>query len=105
MKTKLGIIFLCLMLAAGFILIGNLTARPTVHAQVEQQTAAKADEPQAIEPQDIVVVTCRPDDLADEIHKLNKLGHRVTSTDIQVVGDRVMIVLFSETPESEEEKQ
>lgn len=103
MNTK-WIVVLCLLLAS--LAAGvNLINRPTVRAQVEEQQPKEEakEEPQAVAAQAVIAVVCRPEQLAEEIHKLNKQGQAVSKEDVQVVGDKVMIFIMVGT-ESQEER-
>lgn len=104
MKAKLQIIalvFLVAFLSAGGALIIQSPARAQVEEQQPKEEAK--EEPQAIAAQAVIVITCKPEQLVEEIHRLNKLGQAVTKEDVQVVGDKVMIFIMVGT-ESQEER-
>jgi hypothetical protein len=95
---KLSKLLLCLILAVTFAVsfIPHFPAR----AQVEEQQPK--EEPQAIAAQAVITVVCQPEQLAEEIHKLNKQGISITKEDVQVVGDKVMIFIMVGTEGQEE---
>src|SRR3977135_3765312 len=100
---KLSKLLLCLILVVTFA-VSFIPHSPT-RAQVEEQQPKDEakDDPQKIAPKAVIAVVCRPERLAEEIHKLNKQGLSVSKDDVQVVGDKVMIFIMAGT-ESQEER-
>lgn len=94
MKAKLQIIALCFIVA--FCSAGVALITQPARAQVEEQQPKDEakDEPQAIAAQAVIAVVCKPEQLVEEIHRLNKQGQAVSEEDVRVIGDKVMIFIL-----------
>lgn len=95
MKTKLPLIialYFIIALSAGLSLIAQSSARAQVEEQQPKDEAK--DEPQAVAAQAVIAVVCKPEQLVEEIHRLNKQGQAVSEEDVRVVGDKLLIFIL-----------